>query len=238
MKPKIMIMHATGTNRDRETAWACQLTGGEPEIVHINQIVSGAKQLNDYQMLILPGGFSYGDEIGPGRLWSLDLLDFMKDQLKVFIGFDKPVIGICNGFQALVHAVILPGALVENDSKKFECRWVYIQPEGNSIFTRNLTEPVFCPVAHGYGKYISDGSESVAFRYTNCEGHQVNYLYNPNGSEDNIAGITNAKGNVIGLMPHPENHLIPEHHPQYHRGRRGFLGLLFFENAIKYARDL
>lgn len=233
MKPRIMIMHATGTNRDRETAWACELAGGTPEIVHVNQIVSGAKCLNDYQMLILPGGFSYGDNLGAGKQWGFNLQNDFGNQLIIFADTDKPILGICNGFQALVHAGLLHGRLVENDSAHFECRWVYLQPEGNSIFTRDLTEPIYCPVAHGFGKYISQDTKLVAFRYVDNTGERANYPYNPNGSQLNIAGISNIKGNILGLMPHPENHLIPEHHPQFHRGKRGLMGLPLFKAAIQ-----
>lgn len=108
-KPRVIIMHAPGTNRDRETALACELAGGEPEIVHINQLLAGERNLATYQMLVLPGGFSYGDDLGAGKLWANDLYHRFREDLDEFIGAGKPVLGICNGFQALVKAGYLPG---------------------------------------------------------------------------------------------------------------------------------
>ena len=107
--PKVLILHATGTNRDREAAQACDLAGGSAEIVHVNQLRDGLRQLADYQMLILPGGFSYGDDLGAGRLWASDLGHLLRDQVGAFIRAGRPVIGICNGFQALVKSGFLPG---------------------------------------------------------------------------------------------------------------------------------
>jgi len=160
-RPSVMIMHAPGTNRDREAALACELAGGSAEIVHINQLISGERQLASYQMLILPGGFSYGDSLGAGRLWANDLYHRFSQALDAFVAAGKPVMGICNGFQALVKAGYLPGpdfqrriTLTHNHSGHFECRWVRLRclPGSRCLFTRNLDEDILCPVAHGEGR--------------------------------------------------------------------------------------
>ncbi len=265
-RPPILILHATGTNRDREAAWACELAGGAPEIVHMNQVLAGERRLADYRMLLLPGGFSYGDDLGAGKLWAVALRYRLGDDLAAFIAAGRPVLGICNGFQALVKAGLLPGAgdwglgagggsssqaftLTRNDSARFECRWVHLAPQPTSpcIFTRGLTEPIACPVAHGEGKFVArdDGALAAleaaglaALRYTGPDAGPAPYPWNPNGSQNDIAGICNPQGNVLGLMPHPEDHIIPEQHPRYHHGERGMTGLALFRNGVKYAADL
>jgi phosphoribosylformylglycinamidine synthase len=267
MKPRVLILHATGSNRDREAAWACELAGGMPEIVHINQLIAGERNLREYQMLVLPGGFSYGDDLGAGKLWAVALRHRLADDLAAFVEAGRPVLGICNGFQALVKAGLLPGdrpdrfskpvrstltqtaTLTRNDSAQFECRWVYLQPQPESpcVFTRGLTGLIYCPVAHGEGKFVARDAETladlearggVALRYVGADGRPAGYPWNPNGSVANIAGICNATGTILGLMPHPEDHLIPPQHPQFQRGQRGMLGLPLFENGVRYAGSL
>lgn len=275
-RPPIIILHATGTNRDREAAWACELAGGATEIVHINQLCAGERRLADYRMLVLPGGFSYGDDLGAGKLWAVTLRYRLGDDLAAFIAAGRPVLGICNGFQALVKAGLLSpsplsplslqekeahsssptgrgagGAvtLTRNDSARFECRWVYLAPQAHSpcVFTRGLKEPIYCPVAHGEGKFVAADAKTladleaaglVALRYVGPDGAAAAYPWNPNGSQNDIAGICNAAGNVLGLMPHPEDHIIPEQHPRYHHGERGMSGLALFRNGVKYAAEL
>ncbi len=267
-KPRVLILHATGTNRDREAAWACQLAGGEPEIVHVNQIVAGERHLRDYQMLVLPGGFSYGDALGGGRLWAVDLQHRLRDEMGEFIRSGKPVLGICNGFQALVKAGWLPGSplsdpgaeqsaarqaatLTYNASARFECRWVWLRPQADSrcIFTQGLEGAIYCPVAHGEGRFVPRDAALmaqlekmglVALRYVTPEGGDgrgaVPYPWNPNGSVGNVAGLCNPEGNVLGLMPHPEDHIVPWQHPHWTRGGADHLGLVLFQNGIRYVK--
>lgn len=271
-QPPILILHATGTNRDHEAAWACELAGGAPEIVHINRLMAGECRLSDYRMLILPGGFSYGDDLGAGKLWAVALRYRLAEPLAAFIAAGRPVLGICNGFQVLVKAGLLPGTaaaplarqtvtLTRNDSARFECRWVYLQPEAASpcVFTRGLTELIHCPVAHGEGKFVPadvatladlEARGLVALRYTRPPDADrspvadrppvaaAGYPWNPNGSAADIAGICNATGTVLGLMPHPEDHIIDAQGPRYSRGERGHLGLALFANGIRYAAEL
>lgn len=263
MKPPILILHASGVNRDAEAAWACELAGGAPEIVHINQLRCGERRLNDYPMLLLPGGFSYGDALGAGTRLALDLQRFFHDQLHEFIDCGKLVFGICNGFQVLVKAGVLPGArrdvakserrameemvercvtLTDNAGGRFECRWVYlaVNPQAKAPFLRNLKELIFCPVAHGEGNLQIKDPETlaeieaeglVAFRYVDAEGKPANGVYpiNPNGSAADIAGLCNHRGNVLGLMPHPEDHVLPIQSPLNGRGQ---LGLALFQAMV------
>lgn len=259
-RPPIMILHANGTNRDRDAALACQLAGGAPEIVHINQLLNGERQLLDYQMLVVPGGFSYGDDLGAGVLWALDLRSRLAGQMTAFVEGGRLVLGICNGFQALVKSGLLPGrdfvesssrpaTLTYNQQAQFECRWVYLKPDptSNSVFTRELDEFIYCPVAHGEGRIaLSDPRVEqrlfdeglVPLTYVEADGSAASYPANPNGSVAGIAALTNRAGNVMGLMPHPENHIFPWQHPRWHRGESGFSGLRLFENGIQYVKEM
>ncbi|MCC6606614.1 MAG: phosphoribosylformylglycinamidine synthase subunit PurL [Anaerolineae bacterium] len=261
-RPKVLILHANGTNRDHDAALACTLAGGAPEIVHINQLAAGERRLADYSMLVIPGGFSYGDDLGAGVLWALDLRERFGEELREFVGNGRPVLGICNGFQTLVKAGLLPGnpqspvsnlqsprqvTLTYNQSNQFECRWVTLQPNKNSpsLFTQNLTEPIYCPVAHGEGRLMVQNEAALDLLQTenliplqysiaNLQS-PIPYPANPNGSVLDIAALCNPAGNVLGLMPHPENHIFPWQHPRASRGELGNLGLRLFENGIKNA---
>ncbi|MGW8317629.1 MAG: phosphoribosylformylglycinamidine synthase subunit PurL [Candidatus Promineifilaceae bacterium] len=256
-RPRVAILHANGTNRDREAALACELAGGEPEIVHINQLLDGQRRLLDYGMLVVPGGFSYGDDLGAGTLWAFDLGHRLGADVVHFAETGRPLLGICNGFQALVKSGLLPGAplgskrqvtLGPNESARFECRWVYLQSNPNSPcrFLQGLDELIYCPVAHGEGRLATRSEEVtaeleanglVALTYVDICGRPASYPANPNGSTLNIAGLCNQEGNILGLMPHPEDHIFPWQHPRWHRGETGFLGLGLFENGIKLAKE-
>ncbi|MEM8860249.1 MAG: phosphoribosylformylglycinamidine synthase subunit PurL, partial [Chloroflexota bacterium] len=253
-QPKVLVLHANGSNRDRDAALACEMAGGTPEIVHINQLVAGEKNLLDYSMLVVPGGFSYGDDLGAGVVWSADLRYLLGQSLADFVSSERPILGICNGFQVIVKSGLLEDvfvgkgeeaagrgySLTYNAQDHFECRWVTLDPVENSksVFTQNMSEPIFCPVAHGEGRFETIGRDTAEFfaagrvALTYAGG---GYPANPNGSVANIAGICNAKGNVMGLMPHPENHVFPWQHPRFHRGDGGQSGLVLFENGIRYA---
>jgi len=211
-------------------------------------------------MLVLPGGFSFGDDLGAGRVWSIALRHSLTSQLETFVSSGRPVLGICNGFQALIKSGLLPAekntvwaherpaTLTHNASGRFECRWVELTPNPDSpcVFTRDLEEPVFCPVAHGEGRVVARSAEhlnqledngQVALRYSMGLG-AVEYPANPNGSDNHIAALCNPAGNVMGMMPHPEDHIWPTQHPEYHRGGRGNLGLALFQSGVRYAAKL
>jgi phosphoribosylformylglycinamidine synthase len=227
-------------------------------------------------MLILPGGFSYGDALGAGRLLASDLRWLFEEELARFIEAGKPVLGICNGFQALVKSGWLPGppaggesrsrgakveaTLARNASNRFECRWVWLEPEPDSVcvFTRDLAgrddARITCPVAHGEGRFVPDQgvlerletNGQIALTYVSdgvrpergSSSGSAGYPSNPNGSVADVAGICNEQGNVLGLMPHPEDHIVPWQHPRWTRGEEGGLGLPLFVEGLAYARGL
>lgn len=257
LSPQVLILQATGTNRDLDAAEAVRLAGGLPIIQHVNQLRQNPSNLQAYQMLILPGGFSYGDALGAGRLLAHDLRWLFQDELARFIDAGKPVIGICNGFQALVKSRWLPGppdtaaqaTLTRNTSNHFECRWVWLVPNPASpcIFTKGMHEPILCPVAHGEGRFVTGNAKvlaeleargQIAVTYATADGSTPVYPDNPNGSTADIAGICNGRGNVFGMMPHPENHIFAEQHPRRSRGEKGHLGLTLFQNGLQYAAQV
>lgn len=254
---RVIILHADGTNRDRDAALAVELAGGTPEIVHRNQLISGERRLLDYHMLLIPGGFSYGDDLGAGQVWAQDLRHYLHKDLQAFVVEGRPVLGICNGFQVLVKSGLLPDAdfasgderrvtLTYNAGDRFECRWVYLTPNFNStsMFIQGLRERIYCPVAHGEGRLIVRSEDTynrlwrsgqIALTYTDEHGETAGYPSNPNGSHGGIAALSSGQGNVMGLMPHPENHIFPWQHPRWHRGERGNLGLELFKNGLRFA---
>lgn len=266
---KVLILRAPGINRDADAAAACELAGAQPERVHINQVAMGAARLADYGMLIVPGGFSYGDHLGAGKLLAVDLVHRLGEQLQRFVADGRLVLGICNGFQVLVKAGVLPGAdsgattsdestplhesasvtLTDNESTQFECRWVRLaaDPTSRCVFTRNIDAPIEVPVAHGEGRIaVRDEATlarlqargQVALRYVGTGASPVEYPANPNGSVDAIAGLCNAEGTVLGLMPHPEDAVVRQQHPRWTREpwRTTGDGLALFQNAVAYLR--
>lgn len=258
MNPSILILHASGINRDEEAGRACELAGGAPEIVHINRLRAGERNMRDYQMLLIPGGFSYGDALGAGTRMALDMQVYFEDELREFVESGKPVLGICNGFQVLVKAGLLGSreygvgsretaaravTLTENASGRFECRWVHlaVNRQARAGYLSAMDELIFCPVANGEGNFqVQDGAtlaqleadNLVALRYVDAAGEPANgrYPLNPNGSVSDVAGICNARGNVLGLMPHPEDHIDPVQNPL---GGSGQLGLALFQAMIE-----
>ncbi len=265
MKPRALVLQARGTNRDFDVFDALLLAGATPECVPLNSLQKDKKRFVDYEMLVIAGGFSYADALGAGKLLALDLTTYFGDEINAFVEAKKPVIGICNGFQALIKSGILPGivsqtdstsktaqslTLTFNESGHFECRWVSIQPMSQTcVWTRSLSELIQCPVAHGEGNLqVSDANvinrlvmhDQIALIYVNSVGDPAagDYPVNPNGSVLDIAGICNEQGNVLGLMPHPENHIYPYQHPKRTRGASGFDGLALFKAGVGYAANL
>ena len=257
MRPNICILRTDGTNCDPETANAFLKAGGNPELVHINQLRSGTRRLRSYQILAIPGGFSYGDDVASGKILAIELISFLHDELQEFVDAGKLVIGICNGFQVLVQSGLLPlntiriryATLEINDSGKFECRWIKLITEKGSpcIFTRGYDNEIMLPVAHGEGSFfvdtkwpeIGENKNCVALRYS--EGGQPADFYpaNPNGSLYSIAGVCDPFGRIFGLMPHPERFV---EFSQFDNWRRESIakphGLQMFENAVNFAVDL
>ena len=251
MKVRTLILRAPGTNCDRETAFAFQQAGSEVELVHINQLVCNEQSLADYQIMVIPGGFTYGDDVAAGKVLANELRLKLGEDMVRFIEKGGLMLGICNGFQVLVKAGFLPWSsngseqqltLTENDSGRFECRWVYttVDREGPCIFTKGI-ERLYLPVAHGEGKVVV-APETIprlyaVLYYTDEQGNtDAGYPYNPNGSVKNIAGICDDSGRIFALMPHPERHIRGTQHPQWTRlGAREYGdGFQIFLNAVRW----
>ena len=253
-KVKTLILRAPGTNCDQETVFAFQQAGAEVSLVHVNQLISCEERLADHQILVIPGGFTYGDDIAAGKVLANELKLKLGEDIVRFIEDGKLILGICNGFQVLVKTGFLPElssgglprfTLATNDSGKFECRWVYLRVNKQSpcVFTRGI-ESLYLPVAHAEGKLVSLSTLSdvnVALYYTDEQGNtEAGYPYNPNGSAGNIAGICDASGRVFGLMPHPERHVRGTQHPQWTKlGVKKYGdGFQIFRNAVAWAESL
>ncbi|MHB8156325.1 MAG: phosphoribosylformylglycinamidine synthase I [Desulfocucumaceae bacterium] len=254
MKPGVCVLRTDGTNCDMETYHAFEKAGARCSLVHVNQLRSGEVKLSEFQILALPGGFSYGDDVHSGKILAVELTSFLKESLQEFVDDGKPVIGICNGFQVLVRTGLLPDSkmgdirctLMGNDSGRFECRWINIRVEESPcIFTRGLSgSNLSVQVAHGEGKFYAEPVQleklesggRVVFRYSTDNGGQaLSYPENPNGSLNSIAGICDSTGLVLGLMPHPERFVSLQQHPNWRRGQIDFPhGLPIFKNAVDY----
>lgn len=259
----VIVLRTAGTNCDLETIFAFKSVGAKVDSVHINQLIRRKKHLSDYHILTLPGGFTYGDDIAAGKILANELRFKLGKDLKRFISEGKLIIGICNGFQILVKAGLLPGdenfrqeaSLTLNDSAKFEDRWVYLRKakfwgkESRCIWTKNLKEVVSFPIAHGEGKFVTKDkltlenlkkNKQVVFQYCSATGELDGYPANPNGSVESISGICDITGRVFGLMPHPERHFFREQHPQWTRFK-GLLqhgdGFAIFKNGVDYVQE-
>ena len=256
MKPKALVLQAHGSNRDFDVMDALSLAGADPTGVPLNDLRINNALFRDFNLLVLPGGFSYADALGAGKLLALDLASYFAEEISAFVDSGKPVIGICNGFQALVKSGILPGnsegqsTLTFNQQGHFECRWVDLRPVSQKcVWTKDLSENITCPIAHGEGNFqVTElfpfssfiEQDQIALAYSRADGSAANgeYPANPNGSMMDIAGICNPQGNVLGLMPHPENHIYTWQHPRHTRGERNGSGLKLFENGVKYTKQL
>ena len=258
-QPRILVLRAAGINCDEETTAACELAGGNVERLHINVLATGTARLDDYAALVIPGGFSYGDHLGAGKLLAVDLQYRVGEALAKFIADGRPVLGICNGFQVLVKAGLLPGVatasprkqsvtLAGNASGHYECRWTQLIADAESpcLFTQGIQGPFSLPVGHGEGRFVADAATvaslntggHIAVRYVDPQGRPTtDYPHNPNGSAAAIAGICNRQGNVFGLMPHPDRAYLPQLHPDWLRNRQQRKegdGMAIFRNMLAY----
>jgi phosphoribosylformylglycinamidine synthase len=209
--------------------------------------------LDRFQVLAIPGGFSYGDDIAAGIVQAVELMHRLGDEVRAFVESDRLVIGICNGFQVLVKTGLLPGGaqrrqtvtLAANDSNRFEDRWVHLRIESSRSVFIAPGRAITLPVAHGEGKFIPEsdavmdaleGNGQIVFRYVAPDGSNPVYPENPNGSSGDVAGICDETGRILGMMPHPERHIEGWHHPRWAReglAERGD-GFQIFENAVRY----
>lgn len=260
-KPKALIMLAAGINCDKETEYAFEMAGADAKRVHINDLIAQREKLSHYHILVIPGGFSFGDDIASGKVLANKLEYRLGEEVRRFVADKKLVLGICNGFQVMVKLGILPAldgdyrkqqtTLTFNDSSKFEDRWIYLklQPESKCVFTKGLEEKLtYLPVRHGEGKFIPASKEvlkklyrngQIVFQYVDREGNLGNYPINPNGSVDSIAGICDERGLVFGLMPHPEGYITKYQHPRWTRESMSEEGdgMAVFKNSVEYAKE-
>jgi phosphoribosylformylglycinamidine synthase len=234
-----LIIAGPGTNRDHDVATALDIAGADAKIVLASELVASPRHLDDARMAVVAGGFSYADSLGAGRMLALDLTLGLGERLHDFVGQGRPLLGICNGFQVLSRTSLLPGSLGHNAQGAFDCRWVVLEraAKSNCIWTKGIGDTIHCPIAHGEGRYVHpdpaslDAAGQVALRYRST---------NPNGSVDDIAGVSDPSGLVLGLMPHPENHIVVRQHPHHRRGGggAGHLGLRIFEAGVAHAKQL
>lgn len=256
-KPNVLILKSDGTNCDNELAYAFKIAGGDPEFVHVNQLRENKNLFKKFQILALPGGFSYGDDIMSGKILAVELTSFFQQELQQFVDRKGFVLGICNGFQTLIRTGLLPfntlgkmhATLTNNDSGHFECRWVKIKVEQGSKATYfdNIKNIMDVAVNHGEGKLLTDektlkemeGKKLVVFRYVDNNGNPTQeYPANPNNSIHAIAGICDPSGRILGLMPHPEKFITRTQHPNWRRLPEDFpTDLPFFTNIIKFVRQ-
>ena len=257
MRPKVCILRSDGTNCDSELAYAFNKAGGESKFVHVNQLRNKEKKLSDFQILALPGGFSYGDDIASGKILAVEMISYFKNELEKFRKNGKVIIGICNGFQTLIRTGLLPfgdlgemeASLTNNDSGHFECRWIRLSPEKGSKcpFLGNLENIGWYSVNHGEGKLIGsrevikkiEEKGLVALRYVDEKGKPTQkYPNNPNGSANAIAGICDPSGQVFGMMPHPEKFIDITQYPNWRRENITIPhGLPIFEGIINYVKN-
>lgn len=254
-KVRTLILRAPGTNCDAETAFAFQQAGAGVAIAHVNRLIRREQRLSDYQIMVIPGGFTYGDDISAGKVLANELRLKLGEDIMRFVEAGGLILGICNGFQVMIKAGILPEpadgstsrlTVANNDSGRFECRWVHlgVNQESPCVFTRGI-DSMYLPVAHGEGKVVADPEVltrlNIALYYTDEHGSkEAGYPHNPNGSMNNIAGLCDASGRVFALMPHPERHLRGTQHPQWTRRELKEYGDGFqiFLNAVRWVQGL
>jgi phosphoribosylformylglycinamidine synthase subunit PurQ / glutaminase len=256
MTPNALVIRTAGTNCDRETVFALEQAGFTAERVHIYELMKSPSRLENYQMLVVPGGFSYGDDIAAGKILANELRQSLGGPLNEFVQADKCVLGICNGFQVLLKSGLLPGGAIDadkrqdevtlgwNDSGQFIARWVHLRADSDRCIFLPKGEVITLPIAHGEGKFIPRDeavletlrqNDQLALRYVHADGSAATGEDNPNGSVEDIAGICDPSGRVFALMPHPERFVDITQHPQWTRG--GVTrpdGQVFFQRAFSY----
>lgn len=251
--PNVLILRSPGANCDHEAAYAFETAGARVEKIHINAIREEPKRLKQFQILCVPGGFSYGDDVAAGKILANQLQHILSEPLREFRDRGKLILGICNGFQAILKAgLLIPpdedgplATLTHNTSGRFGDRWVTLEAfPNNCVFLKGMRK-LDVPVAHGEGNFICrkewilqglHQAGQVVLKYHSPHGSPAEFPYNPNGSQADIAGICDATGRVLGLMPHPERHVLGTQHP--HWTRRGLKdegeGLQLFRNAVDF----
>ena len=258
MPINVLVLRTAGTNCDAETQFAWEQAGARVDRVHINRVIEDPKRLAQYQILTIPGGFSYGDDIAAGKIFANQIVHHLADVVQEFLAKDRLVLGICNGFQVLVKCGLLPGSpdgrptlvqqatLTTNDCGLFVDRWIHLRTDTDLCPLLVKGERLDLPIAHAEGKFVPgpglplqalEKAGQVALRYVGPDGRPgAGYPWNPNGSVSDIAGVCDPTGRILGLMPHPERHVLPWHHPEWTRrppAKAGH-GLALFARAVAY----
>ena len=255
-EPRAIVLRAAGINCDQESRAACEKVGFTTDVVHVNRLIESRKLVHDYQFLIVPGGFSFGDDLGAGRVLGTEIRTKLLPELREFVRQGKLVLGICNGFQIMTKAGLLPDpldgtappvTLGNNDSGKFEDRWIRLKVSSLKSEFLKKEEVIELPVAHGEGKFLPADAQALrrweergqlVLKYVDPEGREAGYPWNPNGSVAGVAGMCDATGRVMGLMPHPERFQDGVNHPRWTR-KNGDVepdGMKFFRNAWAYVK--
>ena len=260
MDARALILSGFGINCEVETATAFERVGAVPSILHVNDLIAKPERLHDYQILAIPGGFSFGDDVASGKIFANRLRYQLGGPIREFVDSGKLVIGICNGFQVIVKMGLLPYfegefeqevTLTHNDSGRFENRWVHLAVESKTCCVwLDGMETIEMPTRHGEGKFVVRDTAvldrlcengQVALRYARPDGAPAagEFPANPNGSVDDIAGICDPSGRIFGLMPHPEAHIEPTQHPRWTREglQEEGAGLQVFRNAVQYVQE-
>lgn len=234
-QPNALILGGYGINCEEETAFAFERFGAKSTIVHINDLIDGLKHFDDYQILAIPGGFSYGDDTGAGKAFANRLVNNLREEVLNFVKQDKLVIGICNGFQIVTALGLAPaldekygerqGGLMANENNRYTCRWVNMKVKSKKCVWTKGIDTLFVPIAHGEGNFYMPEADlkelqkkdQIVFSYIKEDGSPANgeYPYNPNGAILDIAGICDESGRVLGLMPHAERHMFFHNRPDF-----------------------
>jgi len=260
--PRVLVLRSPGTNCDEETAYAFEVAGAAPQRLHINQLLESPDQLSQFQVLCIPGGFSYGDDIAAGRILGNQIRYHLRDWIGQFVDAQKLVLGVCNGFQVLLKSGLLVADSSEGDpratlawnrSGKYQDLWVELKVTNNNCAFLAGLDSLYLPVAHAEGRFVArdeatldelDQAGQLPLRYAVGGRTDARELlpapHNPNGAMGNVAGVCDPSGRVLGLMPHPERYIHPTQHPHWTRLKAaGTLpevgdGLAVFQNAVRY----
>jgi phosphoribosylformylglycinamidine synthase subunit PurQ / glutaminase len=254
--PAALILRAPGANCDEETQFAFERAGATADRVHIQRLRESPQLLRKYDILAIPGGFTYGDDVAAGKILAVELTAFLGDALREFRDNEKLIIGICNGFQVLLKAgLLIPpdedgplATLAHNAGGRFEARWTHLQATPGQCVWLKDCDRMELPVAHGEGNFICrkdwilqglEQAAQIVLRYTSPDGGLPEYPDNPSGTQGSVAGVCDATGRVMGLMPHPERHVLSTQHPRWTREglREEGDGLKLFRNAVEYVRS-
>jgi len=263
--PKALVITGYGINCEEETAFVIRKSGGEAVIMHINDLIENPKKLEEYQMMAFPGGFSYGDDTGSGNALANKIKNNIAEEIIEFAKKDKLIIGICNGFQILSNLGLVPGlngnysdrkvALMHNKTARYECRWVHLKMTSQKCIWTKGIDQIHVPIAHGEGNFYTEqetleqlkAGDQLVWKYVKEDGTPANreFPFNPNGAMEDIAGICDESGRILGMMPHPERFFCFTNEDGWEKEKEKLIregktlpkdgaGLILFKNAVNY----